>query len=76
MKEGRKKGRKEGLKEGMKYGRKGGRKEGRKEERKKGRKEGRQKYVQYNGSNDDLDWRIDFKYLNFISITKFLRSKF
>ena len=23
-------------------------------------------YLQYDGSKDDLDWRIDFKYLNFI----------
>ena len=22
--------------------------------------------VQYDGSKDDLDWRIDFRYLNFI----------
>ena len=22
--------------------------------------------VQYNGSKDDLDWRIDFRYLDFI----------
>ena len=25
-------------------------------------------FVQYDGSKDDLDWRIDFKYLNLISI--------
>ena len=31
-------------------------------------------FLQYNGSNDDLDWRIDFKYLNFICIIKCLRS--
>ena len=31
--------------------------------------------VQYNGSNDDLDWRIDFRYPNFISIIKYLRSR-
>ena len=23
-------------------------------------------YIQYDGSKDDLDWRIDFRYLNFI----------
>ena len=22
--------------------------------------------IQYDGSKDDLDWRIDFRYLNFI----------
>ena len=31
--------------------------------------------VQYDGSNDDLDWRIEFKYLNFVCITKYLRSR-
>ena len=25
-----------------------------------------QRHIQYDGSKDDLDWRIDFKYLNFI----------
>ena len=30
--------------------------------------------VQYHGSKDDLDWRIDFKYLNFICFIKCLRS--
>ena len=31
--------------------------------------------LQYDGSNDDLDWRIDFKYLNFVCIRKYLRSR-
>ena len=31
--------------------------------------------IQYDGSNDDLDLRVDFMYANFISITKFLTSK-
>ena len=31
--------------------------------------------LQYDGSNDDLDWRIDFRYLNFVYIIKYLRSK-
>ena len=31
--------------------------------------------VQYDGSKDDLDWRIDFKYHNFICIIKYLRSR-
>ena len=31
--------------------------------------------VQYDGSNDDLDWRIDFRHLNFICIIKYLRSR-
>ena len=31
--------------------------------------------VQYDGSNDDLDWRIDFRYPNFICIIKYLRSR-
>ena len=30
--------------------------------------------LQYDGSNDDLDWRIDLRYLNFIYIIKYLRS--
>ena len=29
----------------------------------------------YDVSNDDLDWRIDFKYPNFICITEYLRSR-
>ena len=29
--------------------------------------------LQYNGSNDELDWRIDFKYFNII--VKYLRSR-
>ena len=29
--------------------------------------------IQYNGSKDDLDWRADFKYLNFIIRMKKLR---
>ena len=29
--------------------------------------------IQYDGSNDDLDWRIDFKYFDFILIVKYLR---
>ena len=33
------------------------------------------KMLQYNGSNDDLDWRIDFRYPNFICIMKYLRSR-
>ena len=33
------------------------------------------KELQYDGSNDDLDWRIDFRYLNFIFIVKYLRFK-
>ena len=32
-------------------------------------------YLQYDGSNDDLDWRIDFRYPDFICIMKFLRSR-
>ena len=31
--------------------------------------------LQYNGSNDDLDWRIDFKYLNFVCFIKYLISR-
>ena len=31
--------------------------------------------LQYDGSNDDLDWRIEFRYLNFICIMKYLRSR-
>ena len=31
--------------------------------------------IQYDGSNDDLDWRIDFRYLNFVCIIKYLRSR-
>ena len=31
--------------------------------------------VQYDGSNDDLDWRIDFKYPNFMCIIKYLQFK-
>ena len=31
--------------------------------------------VQYDGSNDDLDWRIEFRYPNFICIMKYLRSR-
>ena len=31
--------------------------------------------LQYNGSNDDLDWRIDFRYPNFICIIKYLRFR-
>ena len=31
--------------------------------------------LQYDGSKDDLDWRIDFKYLIFICIIKYLRSR-
>ena len=31
--------------------------------------------IQYDGSNDDLDWRIDFRYLNFICIIQYLRSR-
>ena len=31
--------------------------------------------LQYDGSNDDLDWRINFRYLNFICIIKYLRFK-
>ena len=31
--------------------------------------------LQYDGSKDDLDWRIDFKYLNFIYIIKYLRFR-
>ena len=30
--------------------------------------------IQYHGSNDDLYWRIDFRYLDFICIIKHLRS--
>ena len=33
------------------------------------------KYVQYDWSKDDLDWRKDFKYLNFICFMKNLRSR-
>ena len=29
----------------------------------------------YDVSNDDLDWRIDFKYPNFICIIKYMRSR-
>ena len=32
------------------------------------------KEVQYDGSNDDLDWRIDFRYLHCIFIIIYLRS--
>ena len=31
--------------------------------------------IQYDGSNDDLDWRLDFKYLNFVCIIKHLRPR-
>ena len=31
--------------------------------------------LKYDGSNDNLDWRIDFKYLDFICIIKYLRSR-
>ena len=31
--------------------------------------------IQYDGSNDDLDWRIDFSYLNFVCIIKYLKSR-
>ena len=31
--------------------------------------------LQYDGSNDDLDCRIDFRYLDFICIIKYLRSR-
>ena len=31
--------------------------------------------LQYNGSNDDLDWRIYFRYRNLIFIMKYLRSR-
>ena len=31
--------------------------------------------IQYDGSNDDLDWRIDFRYLNFVCIIKYLRFR-
>ena len=27
-------------------------------------------YIQYDGSKDDLDWRIDFRYFNFILLKK------
>ena len=33
------------------------------------------KGIQYDGSNDDLDWRIDVKYLDIIGIVKYLRSR-
>ena len=32
-------------------------------------------FVQYDGSNGDLDWRIDFRYLNLICIIKHFRSR-
>ena len=32
--------------------------------------------IQCDGSNDDLDWRIDFKYPNFICIIEYLRFRF
>ena len=28
-------------------------------------------HIQYDGSKDDLDWRIDFKYFNFFIYEKF-----
>ena len=31
--------------------------------------------LQYDGSNDDLDWRIDQRYLNLICIMKYSRFK-
>ena len=31
--------------------------------------------IQYDGSNDALDWRIDFRYPNFIYIMKYLRFR-
>ena len=31
--------------------------------------------IQYDGSKDNLDWRIDFKYLSFICFIKFFRFK-
>ena len=31
--------------------------------------------IQYDGSNEDLDWRIDFRYSNFICIIKYLRFR-
>ena len=31
--------------------------------------------LQYDGSNDDLDCRTDFRYLNFVCIIKYLRSR-
>ena len=31
--------------------------------------------IQYDVSKDDLDWRKDFKYLNFICFMKNLRSR-
>ena len=31
--------------------------------------------LQYNGSNDYLDWRIDIRYLNFDCIIKYFRSR-
>ena len=31
--------------------------------------------MQYDGSKDDLDWRIDFKYFNSIYIMKYLRFR-
>ena len=30
--------------------------------------------VQYDGSKDNLDWRMNFRYLNFIRFIKNLRS--
>ena len=32
-------------------------------------------HLQYDWSNGDLDWRIDFRYLDFICIIKYLRSR-
>ena len=34
--------------------------------RERGKNQKRLKFIQYDGSKDNLDWRIDFKYLNFI----------
>ena len=31
--------------------------------------------LQYDGSNNDLDWRMDFRYLYFICIIEYLRSR-
>ena len=33
------------------------------------------KFLQYDGSNGNLDWRIYFRYSNFICIIKYLRSR-
>ena len=32
-------------------------------------------HLQYDGSNHDLDWRIDFRHLNFVCMIQYLRSK-